>query len=266
MEPLTRQVAGLCGMHFRDPFSRFLYRSINEYAFQEISRVLEKYTITLLLESMDRSNISHVVVCPIEPFFGTDDVAKSIEGHPGRFSLFASADPANERAVEELEVAIATHKVAGVKINPAKKDSLGEEHRLYEIMAVAQDHTLPVFFHTGSFPFEMDGFDDATTLRPVIAAFPRVSITIAHIGWDQHLAVIEMAEKYLHVSVETSWQPPKVIRTAVDRLGVHRVLMGSDFPLLQQNVALENVLSALSPSEVRAVACRNAQRLLGVSP
>ena len=26
MEPLTRQVAGICGMHFRDPFSRFLFR------------------------------------------------------------------------------------------------------------------------------------------------------------------------------------------------------------------------------------------------
>jgi predicted TIM-barrel fold metal-dependent hydrolase len=98
----------------------------------------------------------------------------------------------------------------------------------------------------------------------VIRAFPRSSITIAHIGWDQHATVIELAEKYLHVSVETSWQPPKVIRTAVDRLGVHRVLMGSDFPLLQQNVAFENVVAALKPSEVRSVACRNAQRLLGV--
>lgn len=264
MEPLTRQVAGLCGMHFRDPFSRFLYRSINEYAFQEITRVLEKYTVKLLIESMDRSKISHTVVCPIEPFFGTADVAEIVELYPGRFSLFASADPAKENAVQELEAALRDFRVAGIKVNPARAGALGDERRMFELMAVAQDHTLPVFFHTGSFPFETHGFDDARALEPVIAAFPRISVTIAHIGWDQHAAVIELAEKYLHVSVETSWQPPKVIRSAVDRLGVHRVLMGSDFPLLQQNVALDNIMTALKPNEIKAVACRNAQRLLGV--
>ncbi len=265
MEPLTRQVAGICGMHFRDPFSRFLYRSINHYAYHEIIRVFEKYTVSLLLDSMVRNHVGHTVVCPIEPFFNTDDVAAAILPHHDRFSLFVSADPHQPEAVEALEASLAKHRVAGIKLNPARAGSPAEEQRMMELLAVAKDRDLPVFIHTGSFPFEVHGFDDATALGPVVSAFPGLSITIAHIGWDQYPTILGLAERYHHLSVETSWQPPKVIRQAVDKLGAHRVLMGSDFPLLQQGVALENAQMALNPTELRAVASRNATRLLGVT-
>ncbi len=264
MEPLTRQVAGICGMHFRDPFSRFLYRSINQYAYHEIVRVFEKYTVELLLDSMARNNIGHTVVCPIEPFFRTEDVADAIAPYRDRLSLFAAADPHRPDCVEAFERVAAKHAVTGLKLNPARAGSPAEEKRMYELLALAQDRDLPVFIHTGSFPFEVHGFDDAMALEPFVAAFPNLSITIAHIGWDQYPAILKLAEKYHHISVETSWQPPKVIRSAVDKLGAHRVLMGSDFPLLQQGVALENAQTALNPKELKAVAWRNAHRLLGV--
>ncbi|MEB3198744.1 MAG: amidohydrolase family protein [Candidatus Sericytochromatia bacterium] len=265
MEPLTRQVAGLCGMHFRDPFSRFLYRSINDYAVQEVKRVFEKYTVELLIQSMDRSGIGHTVVCPIDPFFSTQDLAQAIQPYPGKFSLFATADPARLDCLERLERDLSDHPVVGLKLNPARAESVSEEKRMTELLALAQSRSLPVFIHTGAVPFETEGFDDLTALGEVCAAFPRVSITIAHIGWDQHAKVIALAERFHHVSVETSWQPPKVIRQAVDRLGVHRVLMGSDFPLLQQTAAYDNVTQALTPLEARAVSSRNAQRLLGLA-
>lgn len=264
MEPLTRQVAGICGMHFRDPFSRFLYRSINHYAYHEIIRVFEKYTVELLLDSMARNGVGHTVVCPIEPFFRTEDVADAIAPYKDRFSLFAAADPHQPDSVDQLDRIMRKHQVAGLKLNPARAGSPSEERRMYELLGLAQDKDLPVFIHTGSFPFEVHGFDDASALEPVVAAFPHLSITIAHIGWDQYPTILGLAEKYHHLSVETSWQPPKVIRSAVDKLGAHRVLMGSDFPLLQQGVALENATAALNANELKAVAYRNAHRLLGV--
>lgn len=264
MEPLTRQVAGICGMHFRDPFSRFLYRSINHYAYHEIVRVFEKYTVEMLISSMQRNGIGHTVVCPIEPFFSNEDVAAAIAPHPDKFSLFVSADPHQAEAVEALERQLRRHRVSGIKLNPARAGSPSEERRMWDILALAQERDLPVFIHTGSFPFEVHGFDDASQLGPVVAAFPHLSITIAHIGWDQYPTILALAERYHHLSVETSWQPPKVIREAVDKLGAYRVLMGSDFPLLQQGVALENARTALKPKELEIVANRNAYRLLGV--
>lgn len=264
MEPLTRQVAGICGMHFRDPFSRFLYRSINHYAFHEILRVFEKYDVKLLLDSMAQSGIAHTVVCPIEPYFSSDDVAAAIAPYPERFSLFLAADPQKPDAVEAFEGQLGRHRAAGLKLNPARAGSPAEERRMWDLMALAQEKDLPVFIHTGSFPFEAHRFNDPAALAPVVAAFPHLSVTLAHIGWDQYPAILALAERYHHLSVETSWQPPKVIRQAVDKLGAHRVLMGSDFPLLQQSVAIETLRSALNPSEFKLVASRNAERLLGV--
>lgn len=264
MEPLTRQVAGICGMHFRDPFSRFLYRSINHYAYHEILRVFDKYNVELLLDSMARHHIGHTVVCPIEPYFKSEDVAEAIAPYPDRFSLFIAADPHQVDAVEVLERHLRKYRVAGLKLNPARAGSPGDERRMWEILGLAQEKDLPVFFHTGSFPFEAHAFDDASALGPVVAAFPHLSITISHIGWDQYPTVLALAERYHHLSVETSWQPPKVIRQAVDKLGAHRVLMGSDFPLLQQGVAIEALQTALNPAEFKVVAYKNAHRLLGV--
>ena len=42
--------------------------------------------------------------------------------------------------------------------------------------------------------------------------------------------LLDLAERHHHLSVEISWQPPKVIRTAVDKLGAHRRTVGGDPP------------------------------------
>lgn len=264
VEPLTRQVAGLYGMHFRDPFSRFLYRSIQHYANHEILRVFEKYDVTQLLETMAKHGIAHTVVCPIEPFFTTEEVAAAIAPYPDRLSLFASADPRDPEGPAKLEALLARVPVAGLKLSPAYEASSAETSRMYEMLGLAQDRDLPVFVHAGAFPFEAQGAGDPAVLAPVVAAFPHLSFTVAHIGWDHHAALLELAERHHHVSVETSWQPPKVLRAAVDKLGAHRVLWGSDFPLLQPSVSLEHASTALSPAELRIVCAKNAHRLLGV--
>lgn len=265
MEPLTRQVASLCGIHFRDPFSRFLTRSIHHYAYHEITRVIEKYTVDSLLDSMAKNGIVHSVVCPMEPFFGTEDVAKAIAPYRDRFSLFVGADPRQPDAVEAIEGQLRSVRAAGIKLNAARAGSAAEERRLWEILGLARDKDLPVFLHAGAFPFEAQDQGSPAKLESIVAAFPHLSFTVAHIGWDQFPAILALAERHYHLSVETSWQPPKVIRQAVDKLGSHRVLLGSDFPLLQQNVAIENARVALSPSEFRVVAGKNAFRLLGVT-
>lgn len=264
VEPLTRQVAGLYGMHFRDPFSRFLYRSIQHYANHEILRVFEKYDVEQLLETMARHGISHTVVCPIEPFFDTEDVAEAIAPYPDRLSLFASAEPREELGVERLEALLRRVPVAGLKLTPAREDAPGETRRMYDLLGLARDRDLPVFVHSGAFPFEAQGTGEASRLAPVLAAFPHLSFTIAHMGWDHHAEILDLAERHHHVSVETSWQPPKILRAAVDKLGAHRVLWGSDFPLLQPGVSLEHAATALSQDELRIVCARNAHRLLGV--
>jgi predicted TIM-barrel fold metal-dependent hydrolase len=65
--------------------------------------------------------------------------------------------------------------------------------------------------------------------------------------------------------VESSWQPPAVIRQSVDILGPERVLFGSDFPLLLQKPAMQVMKAALSADEAALVMRGNALRLLKLS-
>jgi predicted TIM-barrel fold metal-dependent hydrolase len=264
VEPLTRQVANLCGMHFRDPLSRFLARSINHYATHELARVFDKYTIDWLLDSMARNGIGHAVICPMEPFCDPDEVARAIAPYPDRFSFFVSVDPSKPEAIAQLETRLRQHRVAGLKVNPARAKNMDDKARLWACLSLAQEKDLPVFLHMGALPFEPQPSTDVDALAALVSAFKHLSLTLAHIGWDRYPAILALAEKHYHLSVETSWQPPRVIREAVDKLGAHRVLLGSDFPLLQQSISIENAQMALNPSEFKVVAHKNAHRLLGV--
>lgn len=263
-EPLTRQVAGLAGTHLRDPLSRLLYRGIHQYAHAELARVFEKTNTATLLAAMEKEGFQHAVISPLEPLVGTADLAGALAAFPRQFSLFATADPASAEAIPATEALLRAHPIRGLKIDPARIGAKVEEQRFSDLLALAHERALPVFLHPGTFPFEANGFDDPAVLGPILARFPRVSVTIAHIGWDRHQTVLAMAERLHHLSVETSWQPPKVIRQAVDKLGAHRVLLGSDYPLLTPAAALDHARQALTAGELKIVAQRNAGRLLGV--
>ena len=261
-EPLTRQIATHCGLHFKDPFSRLLYRSIQHYANQEMSRVLNKYHVGLLLESMNTLNIAHTVVSPITHVYTAEDIAKVVQPFPKRLSMLVVANANDQEAVSKLEENLKRHRPAGVKLVPAATEQ--RQNSFKDLLDLSNAHQLPVFLDAGGSPTDPAARVAVESWAHIVAAFPRLSITITHVGWDQYQAVLAFAEGRHHLSVETSWQPATIIRQAVDTLGSHRVLLGSAFPLLTQQNAILHMQKALTPAEIRNVAARNAARLLGI--
>jgi predicted TIM-barrel fold metal-dependent hydrolase len=83
-----------------------------------------------------------------------------------------------------------------------------------------------------------------------------------HAGWDAPRAALRAALAHPNLYLETSWQPPRLIRRLCDILGPGRLLFGSDFPLFSQRRALRNVRAALAPDELARVTADNARRLL----
>lgn len=259
MEPVVHHAAH----HWRGRASMLAYRAVSNLGFNAVMRLFDRHRANELLRSMDKLGIERAVINVIEPYFKTRDLRGILSRHPDRFSLFAGVDPTLPDAPLLLEETIAEGGVSGLKIHPALAGPDPTEERMYELVAVANRHDLPVTVHTGSFPFEaMRHDDDAAILAPVIREFPDVTFVLAHIGWNQHRTVLQLAHEHRNVHVETSWQPPKVIRQAVSLLGAERVLFGSDFPLLQQAPAVNVMYEALSDKEVELVMRQNALRLL----
>lgn len=263
LEPWLYKGVNVFARHGRNPRFHAVYHELTFFGFHELMRLLNKYRVDKFLESMDQNRIDRAVICVIEPFVGTMEVLKAIAPHRDRLSVYCAVDPYEPNFLERLRFYVETGQVVGLKIHPPVAGPHPASTELFEMGAFAQEFALPIFIHAGTFPFPMHAHhDDVNELAPFIARFDQIPIVLGHIGWDQHEKVLKLAETYPHVHVETSWQPPEIIREAIDRLGKHRVLLGSDFPLLSQDVALKNVMDAVTPEEAEWVCFRNAERMI----
>lgn len=263
LEPWLYKGVNLFARHGRNPRFSAIYREFTYFGFHELMRLLNKYRVEKFIESMDRNGIARAVVCVIEPFIGTVEVLKAVTPYRDRIAVYCAVDPYEPNYLERLAFYVGTGQVVGLKIHPPVAGPHPASTELMEMGAFAEAHALPIFIHAGTFPFPLhEHYDDVSDLEPFIAKHTEVPIILGHIGWDQHEKVLRLGEKYPHVHVETSWQPPEIIREAIDRLGKHRVLMGSDFPLLTQEPALKNVMAAVTTEEAEWVCYRNAERMI----
>jgi predicted TIM-barrel fold metal-dependent hydrolase len=219
---------------------------------------------------MDKNGIDHVVIHSLEPLTQTKNIIKLLAPHRQRFSLFASVHRNEPDPVGYFSALVEAGGIAGLKIHPQVGGfACGELYNQTKgLVDYASKAKLPILIHTGHIPTEqlkgMSGCSDVAALEPLIADFPAAKIVLAHIGWESWRTVLEMAQRYANVLVETSWQPAKIIRRAVDTLGSERVLFGSDFPLFNQSIAYQQVKDALTVKEFVLVCSANAMRLLAL--
>jgi predicted TIM-barrel fold metal-dependent hydrolase len=128
------------------------------------------------------------------------------------------------------------------------------------LIRVAAAHSAPTLFHCGDEPM-------ATPLAIAAAAeaCPEATIVLGHMGGYFHVdEAIAVAERFPNLILETSAMPyPAKIREAVERIGVERVIYGSDGPVCSPRIEVEKVrLAGLSSAAERAVLGENALRLL----
>jgi len=271
-EPLHDDFLRHLALNYRGWISRFIYSRFGHLGLMEALRLFKTYNLERLIKSMDRIGINHVVVCSLEPLTVTLEIIELTRPYRDRISVFASVRRDEPDQVAYLEPLIRSGAISGLKIHPIVAGyACGELYeRTKDMVALACDAGLPVVIHTGHIPVEglngIAGCNEVRALEPLLAAFPRVRFVLAHIGWESWRQVLKLAGRYANVHVETSWQPARIIRRAVDLLGPERVLFGSDYPLFKQSLALDQVKMACSPREFVMVASTNALRLLNLSP
>ena len=96
------------------------------------------------------------------------------------------------------------------------------------------------------------------------AICPEVKLVLAHLN-NIGLRGIELIHPYKNIFVDTSGGDPLAgfVRTAIDRLGVERVVFGSDMPCRCFGSQLGKVMNgSLTPEEVEKVLHLNAESLL----
>lgn len=193
------------------------------------------------------------------------------------YHLFGTVNPnCDIDVVAELQNQYSKLEIVGIKLHPVHQAFSPNDYlekgnrRLEKIYEFAQDHGLPVMFHTGTSVGvgSRNRFGDPIYIDDVATDFPRLKIIVAHAGrpiWCQ--TAFTLARIHQNVFLELSNIPPRRLREYFPRLDEikHKAIYGSDYP------AFAGQVPALTAQEFSgvvgadgAVMLRNIADLIGL--
>ena len=170
--------------------------------------------------------------------------------------------PARAGYVEEVERFLDHPKFLGLKLHPLIDGYLPNDPSVHPLMELLVDRGgLPVLVHSGHPIFTLPW-----SVEELAVSFPSVPVIMGHMGHGNVVyinASIDIAARNPNVYLETSGMPMHTkIKEAADRVGVERVLYGSDAPFHHPSVEILRVqVSGLDDDDLDRVLRANSRAL-----
>jgi predicted TIM-barrel fold metal-dependent hydrolase len=206
-----------------------------------------------------------------------EEVAEGAAANPDVLIPFASIDPAKGKmGAREARRLIEHFGVRGFKFHPSMQAFYPNDRSAYVLYEVIAEAGLPALFHTGhsGIGTGMRGgggvrlkYSNPMYLDDVAVDFPDMPIIMAHpsFPWqDEALSVcLHKPQVYIDLSGwSPKYFPPQLIQYA-NTLLKHKVLFGSDYPLITPDRWLADFEQIAIKPEVRSLILKeNAIKLL----
>jgi aminocarboxymuconate-semialdehyde decarboxylase len=230
-----------------------------------------------------------------------DQMAELCGKHPGKLYGLATVDAfAGDAGARELTRAVKELGLRGAFLESAKRDLILGDKESRPALAAAAALGVPVFVHPLTDPqlhkrfskigrvgvrlargtinnaalinlLEGGTFDELPKLQVVMTTLAIGGLFLAGgFGDGSRIRNDAPALTRRHVYVDTMGIHPVVVRAAVDLLGADHVLMGTDWPIVEEKSVPERLTKAfahsgLSAAEQQMVASGNTLKLLGVT-
>jgi hypothetical protein len=211
------------------------------------------------------------------PTLSNEEIADAAAAHPDVLIPFGSIDPARGAAgVASARRLVTDHGVRGFKFHPSIQAFAPNDPAVYPMYEELQSLGVPALFHTGQTGIGagLPGgrgiklrYSDPMLLDDVAADFPGLTIIMAHPSVPWQDAAISVATHKANVYIDLSgWSPkyfpPQLIRAA-NSLLKHKVLFGSDYPLLRPERWIRDFAALEIKDDVRPLIMKeNAVRAL----
>ena len=213
------------------------------------------------------------------PALSSEQIADEAAAHADVLIPFGSVDPTRgDCAVRRARSLVTEHGVRGFKFHPSLQGFEPNDTAYYPLYETLQELGVPALFHTGQTGIGagLPGgrgiklrYSAPMLLDDVAADFPGLTIIMAHpsVPWQDE--AISIATHKANVYIDLSgWSPkyfpPQLVRAAGGLLK-HKVLFGSDFPLIAPDRWLRDFDALDLKPEVRPLILKdNAVRLLGL--
>lgn len=176
-------------------------------------------------------------------------IAEYAASHSARVTGWASVDPNEPDAIQQLDHCVEGLGLRGLKVGPAYQHFDPTDRRVWPLFERAQHHGIPVMWHQGTtFPSQAWLRESKPLLlEPLTMAFPDLRMIVAHMAhpWEEDLIVLMRKAPNLYADVSAvHYRPYRYWRTMISALeyGVtHKLLLGSDFP----SATVQQVISGL---------------------
>ncbi|MGH3743575.1 MAG: amidohydrolase family protein [Mycobacteriales bacterium] len=204
------------------------------------------------------------------------EIVERAADHADVLIPFASVDPLDGRAAVDLLHELVAIGARGLKLHPSLQGFVPNDRAYYPLYAAAQQLDIPVVFHTGQTGIGagLPGgrgiklrHSDPMLLDDVAADHPDLTIVLAHPSVPWQDAAISVATHKANVFIDLSgWSPkyfpPQLVRAA-NGLLKHKVMFGSDYPVIQPDRWLADFEKLDIKPEVRPLILKdNAVRVL----
>ena len=173
---------------------------------------------------------------------------------------YARINPHANNAAALLEEAIVDLKMKGLKIHQESVTAAAHHGSVVRLVKKAAEFNAPVLFHSGDEPLSLP-----QQFATLAEEAPEATIILAHMGGYHHTDdAIRVCERYDNLLVDTSACPyPHKVKEAIERVGAHRVLFGSDGPGCNPKLELQKIMRlGLSENEQRLVLHDNIASIL----
>jgi predicted TIM-barrel fold metal-dependent hydrolase len=160
---------------------------------------------------------------------------------------FASVDPNDPQAPDQLRYAIGTLGLHGLKLSPPYQGFHPHSPEAYAVYDVAAELDLPVMWHQSTV-FPRQGVLEwayPSLLDKVARDYPDLRHILAHGGQPWYWETTALMVKHPNVWTDISacfgrpWQLQNIIVAAMEYNVADRILFGTDFPLLHPTFCVD---------------------------
>ncbi|HNV69010.1 MAG TPA: amidohydrolase family protein [Candidatus Ozemobacteraceae bacterium] len=241
---------------FEGPLERVLNRIIRSFHREEPEDLLTR---------MDRCGIAASVVLAVPPVVPNEAVLRACaQSH----RLIPFISPLPDLPPEPQISRLLQAGGRGIKVHPLLQHVIVDSDFVTRIAQEAARYQVPLVIHAGG-SGRMFGLDAHHRTEPeefarLARRVPEAQIVIAHAGLWESPEIMVAAAPHDNLFLDVSFQSPAALRELRRRIPPHRLLLGSDSPMGNIEIVIDNCVQAgFTREELDSLFWKNAKRLLG---
>lgn len=208
---------------------------------EELEDTMPLLSPETLIRQMDEAGIAKSVLYAVDApiVYASNEYVKSLcDQFPERFIGFASVNPNDPKAIDNLDKSVTELGLRGLKLHPPLQNFYPNDKVIFPLYEKALELNIPIVFHVGTTPFGSLcrlSQADPLLIDDIAVQFPDLRIQLTHLGTLWHNEAFMVVEKNPNVFIDTAaylYEIKEILTpNLIARVGPSKFIFGTDYPM-----------------------------------